>query len=60
MNDKQKLVDICFQIALTVHSNPWFLGKTQEEVTDWVANQLRKNGFDTKPVGASLGILYEN
>lgn len=57
MGKKQELIDITFQIAMTVANNAWFVGKTNEQIAVWVANQLRKNGFDTQPVGSSWGVL---
>lgn len=47
----QKLIDICFLCGLTS-----FSGSMQEKA-EWIARQLRLCGFDTKPVGASWGIL---
>jgi len=34
MSKKQQLIDIMFQVALTMHNNPWFVGKSQEEVAE--------------------------
>ena len=57
-NDLQKLIDICFEIALTMHTNKkFFENKKMDEVGDWVAVQLRKSGFDTIPTGISWGVL---
>ncbi len=57
---EQKLVDVLFQCVLTVtdptHAKA-FAKKTSEERAAWVAAQLRACGFDTKPVGASWGVL---
>ena len=54
MND-QKLIDITFEIALVAAN--YLHGKTNEEIAEWVAKQLRDCGFDTEPRGASWGIL---
>ena len=54
---EQSLVDICFQLALVQHNNPWFVDKSQEEVAAWVADQLNKSGFPTEPRGLSWGVL---
>ncbi len=55
-NNDQELIDICFELVL--HSRDDRLqNKSTEEVAAWVADQLRKCGFDTKPIGASWGVL---
>ena len=54
---EQKLVDICFQVAIMVHEHPSFKGKSSEYVVEYVAEQLRECGFDTVPLGSSWGIL---
>lgn len=56
-SNEQKLIDIMFQIGLTIHNNEWFQEKTNEEVAEWIANQLRECGFDTQPMGCSWGVL---
>jgi hypothetical protein len=55
----QKLVDICFQIALTMYDRypDYFQNTGREKVAAWVAQQLEASGFQTKPCGASWGIL---
>jgi len=51
---EQKLIDIMFEIALTVkHTNL----QTNEEIASWVAKQLKECGFETEPCGSSWGIL---
>lgn len=57
MSKKQQLIDIMFQVAMTMHQNPWFVGKSQEEVAEWLRIQLKNSGFETEPCGASWGIL---
>lgn len=57
MQTKQDLVDICFQIALTVKSNAKLKKMSNEKLAEWVADQLRAFGFDTTPVGSSWGQL---
>ena len=60
MNREQKLIDIIFQIALTMWScSNWFESKTQEEVCDWVREQLKECGFNTVPLGSSWGVLRD-
>lgn len=65
INCEQKLVDLCFQIALMISTPgkdrgdiPYDLTKlSTPEKAAWVADQLRACGFDTKPVGSSWGVL---
>lgn len=69
-NREQKLIDIIFQIAQ--HSALYFTGESltpekqtlyynqRENHMEWVADQLRKNGFDTEPMGMSWGVLKNN
>lgn len=64
---EQKLIDIMFQIGLMIHSpcnregdnkaERWFATASQEDVANWIAEQLRGCGFDTEPVGMSWGKL---
>lgn len=58
-SNEQKLIDICFEIALTIKDQPKNFSKqtNNEEVASWVATQLRNNGFDTRPMGMSWGVL---
>jgi hypothetical protein len=53
---EQKLVDLCFAFALM--SEEYMKGKTREEITAWVAHNLRECGFHTRPIGSSWGVLY--
>lgn len=63
MSDReQKLVDIAFDLVATAFDRQYaahFAGLTHEQRMAWVADQLRKCGFDTKPVGASWGVLVQ-
>ena len=60
MNREQKLIDICFEIAMSMHNHKgYFKTANREEVAEWVADQLRESGFDTAPCGASWGVLKE-
>lgn len=52
---EQQLVDIMFQVAIMCAER--MHGKTNEEIAEWVARQLRECGFDTSPCGASWGML---
>jgi len=54
----QHLVDICFAVANRVweyHSD----FKNNEELMEYVAEQLRLCGFDTSPCGSSWGVLKD-
>lgn len=64
---EQKLIDIMFQIGLMIHSpcnregtddaKNWFATATEEDVANWIAENLRACGFDTEPIGMSWGVL---
>lgn len=56
---EQKLIDIMFEIAMTCARSD-MAGKSNEEIGQWVAEQLRSSGFDTSPCGASWGVLNAN
>ena len=56
-NNEQKLIDIMFQVGLTIHQYESFQKMTKEEVAEWIAKQLRDCGYDTEPMGASWAIL---
>ena len=57
---EQKLVDICFEIGLTVadHSK-FFKQKSKKDIAQWIANQLKQCGFSTTPMGMSWGVLTD-
>jgi hypothetical protein len=57
MSNEQKLIDICFECVQAVMTDRRFEDKPMPEIMKWVAEQLRDNGFDTTPVGASWGVL---
>jgi hypothetical protein len=52
---EQELVDIAFQLAMVAAEH--MHGKSNEEIAEWVAHNLRECGYDTTPVGASWGYL---
>lgn len=54
---EQKLVDIMFEIAIMLHTNPYMKDKTVEELAAWVVDQLKKCGFETQPCGGSWAVL---
>ena len=53
----QSLINICFQVAITVNTEEFFCQRSNEDIAKWVADQLRQCGFDTKPCGSSWGVL---
>lgn len=57
MEDKQKLIDICFQIGLTIKDSKALQKLDNEELASWIAKQLRECGYDTEPCGSSWGML---
>ena len=65
MSQEQKLIDICFELVLTITSThpdmkdtaKIFSEKTNEEKAKWVSDKFRTCGFDTEPCGASWGVL---
>ena len=57
MTNEQKLIDIMFQIGLTIHNHKWFKDKDNEEVAEWIRDKLNGCGFEVEPVGASHGVL---
>ena len=54
---EQQLIDITFQIALTIQENHALNALPRERLAEWVATQLHICGFDTQPMGASWGVL---
>lgn len=55
INDLQRLINIVFEC--TIVSTKYLHGRSNEEIADWTAKQLRDNGFDTQPMGSSWGVL---
>lgn len=56
-SNEQKLIDICFQLVLAATDDADFCKEDNESKARWVAHRLREHGFDTKPCGASWGVL---
>lgn len=55
---EQKLIDIMFEIGLTIASHEFFANhKSNETVAKWISEQLKKCGFETEPTGSSWGVL---
>ena len=57
LNNEQRLIDIMYDIGLTIHSNNWFKNKNKGEVAGWISEKLNNCGFIVKPCGASGGVL---
>ena len=55
-NDKQRLIDIMFEIAIHMQIGSAHF-ETREACAEWVADQLRKCGYPTRPCGSSWGVL---
>lgn len=59
-SSEQKLVDICFEIAIAMKMNSKNFEKmSRDEVGEWVAKQLKDCGYSTKPCGSSWGVLVD-
>jgi predicted Abi (CAAX) family protease len=56
-DDKQKLVDICFEMVMVAVRHKKFQKASNEELAAWVATQLKDCGYPTTPCGASWGVL---
>lgn len=56
-SEQQHLVDIMFEVAQVAAE--FMHGKSQDEICKWTAEQLRKCGYPTTPMGASWGVLDE-
>ena len=58
---EQKLIDLCFEIGLMISEPEYgFQNMSNDTKAEWIADQLRKCGFDTQPCGASWGVLRYN
>lgn len=55
--EKQKLINLIFQMVLASTDDKIFCEKPRGERMAWVANNLRDFGYDTHPVGSSWGAL---
>lgn len=60
MEEKQKLIDICFELVMTAYTWPQFQKQPREKIGKWVADQLNECGFRTHPIGMSWGVLIED
>ena len=60
--NEQKLVDICFEIALMINDPKYRDGFSKlngEDTAKYVSKQLEGCGFPTRPVGMSWGVLID-
>jgi hypothetical protein len=57
MEDKQRLINIMFEVALMIKDSKELQKLPNDELATWVRKQLAMCGFDTEPCGASWGIL---
>jgi hypothetical protein len=58
--EKQKLIDIAFELVIVANGWKDFQKKSREEIGEWVAKQLNGCGFRTHPIGSSWGVLIED
>lgn len=59
-DNEQKLVNICFEIAMTMHDKEFretFDNKSQEQLAEWITQQLKVFKFEIIPMGASWSHL---
>lgn len=54
---EQKLVDIMFEMIISAVDTSWFKTATRNDVAEWGADTLQKNGFPTHSSGLSWGVL---
>jgi len=64
-SNEQKLIDLCFTLAISVYLQRDYFEKhennyKQEVIANWVAQELQECGFPTTPYGASWGILLDD
>lgn len=57
--EKQKLIDLMFQMVLVTTNDPVFCKRPRGERMAWVANNLRSIGYDTHPIGSSWGVIVD-
>lgn len=55
--EKQKLIDLMFEMVLVSTADPIFCKRPRGERMAWVANNLRSMGYDTHPIGMSWSAL---
>ena len=58
--EKQKLVDLVFQMVLATTDDPVFCKRPRGERMAWVANNLREMGVDTHPIGMSWVVIVDS
>lgn len=57
---EQKLIDIMFEIAMTLHGNPpWAKNMDRDQLAQWIRHQLDQCGFTTIPMGISWAVLVD-
>lgn len=57
---ERKLVSLCFEIGMTIaRESAFFADKTDDEVAEWIRNQLDSCGFKTIPLGSNWGYLLD-
>ena len=54
-----KLLDVSLQLGLTIHIDPYFRNKSEEQVLSWMFDQYDQCGFPIKKVGSAWVIDQE-
>ena len=55
---EQDLIDICFEVALTMKMHQeTFKRMSRGDVIEWVREQLKKSGYPTEICGSSWGVI---
>lgn len=54
---RQTLVDLIFRVGIVVKDCRNLQKLSNEELAEWISEQLVINGFSTTPVGSSWGTL---
>ena len=54
---KQYLIDLIFEIGLTISKVDELQNKDPEIIAQWISKQLKLCGIETEKIGASWGVL---
>lgn len=60
INEKQKLVDLCFELVLAATSDSRFCGESNEIKVKWIRKQLDEMGYHTIACGQLWGVLKKD
>jgi PIN domain nuclease of toxin-antitoxin system len=56
---EQTLLDLLFEISLTIKNNKFFKKQSQEQTANWIREQLAANEIYCYPIGSSHGVLFD-